>query len=111
MLAKAATGSGKNIVPNRLMATSKLSRGEAVALRVCVHERSVMEAIGLGELPRPLYHRRGVVDPNHDSIACRSPGLTCGLPRATTNVEHIVVPPQPVGAAQDLVEEPQLRVV
>src|SRR5687767_2455103 len=70
-----------------------------------------MEAIRLGELPRPVCHRCGVVNANHTSIGCRSRGLTCGPPRATTDVEHVIVPPQRVGAAHDLVEEPKLCIV
>ena len=82
-----------------------------MALRVSVHERNVMEAIGLGALARPLYHRRGEVDPNHTSIGYRSRCLKCGLPRATTDVEHVIIPSKLVGAAQDPVQAPQLGVV
>jgi hypothetical protein len=86
-------------------------RREAVILHVCVDERNVMGPYYFGELPRTVYHLGGVIDPNRASIGCLSRGLTCGLTRATPDVDHVIVPTQRVSAAQGLVEHSQLRVV
>ena len=65
MLAKAATGSEKNIVPKRLITRSKRAGSKSMNLGVAELEGHVVEPLGLGELAGVLEHSLGDVDADH----------------------------------------------
>ena len=91
MLANAATGSSKNIVPNLLIARSKRSLRKAVDLCVGVLEGDVAEPLGLGQLAGTLDGGRGDVDPERTACLGRARGLPGRLPGPTSDVEDVVV--------------------
>ena len=91
MLAKAVTGSAKNMIPKRLIARSYDSAGERVDLRVALLEVDVGDALRLPRGARAvLQHGGGQVDTGGATEWCsagRQPGhLTVAAP----DVEDLV---------------------
>ena len=109
MLAKAATGSPKNMAPKLLMATSKASASNGWTWASACRNSTLVEPLGRGALAGrarasgPTGRRRGPTP-----CAARAGRVARRLPGAAADVEHVVgrrdepglVEPLPVAAAR-----------
>ena len=111
MLANAAAGSEKNIVPKRLIPTSNPAGSKRCTLGVAQLVADVVEPLGRRHLTGSLEHALGHVDAD-DAARRRGAGrLASRQPGSAPDVEHLVTGADPVRGAKVLVVSPQLGVV
>ena len=88
MLPKAAVGSAKNIVPNRLIANVERLIVKWVDLGVRDRVRDVVEALSVREFAGALDRRSGGVDAQDAADDGRVRGVTRGLTSPAPDVDH-----------------------
>ena len=111
MLVNAARASAKNMVPNRLMATSKRPGGKRWTwASPCTNVTLGSPSASVSSLARWIIGAEGSI-PSSGPFGGDSGCVASGLSRAAADVEHVIVRVESEGPAQRRVVQPQLGVV